>query len=115
MEYRHAITDEQWARIEDMCPGRKGSKSRPAKDNRKFVNAIIWICRTGAPWRDVPHEFGKWNSIARRFSRWSKKNVWQNIFEELSKDADMEWLMLDSTIVRAHQHAAGAKGGLKQD
>ena len=79
-----------------------------------FVEAVLWIVRTGSPWRDLPEVFGEWNSIFRRFSRWSHKGVWRRIFEAMSDDPDFEYLIVDSTIVRAHQHAAGAKkGGLK--
>ena len=78
-----------------------------------FVEAVLWIARTGSPWRDLPAQFGKWNSIFVRFNRGSKTGVWQRIFAALSDDPDFEYLIIDSTIVRAHQHAAGAKGGLK--
>ena len=85
-----------------------------ASDNRMFVEGVLWIVRTGSPWRDLPEVFGEWNSVFRRFSRWSAKGVWWRIFEAMSDDPDFEYLIVDSTIVRAHQHAAGAKkGGLK--
>jgi putative transposase len=84
------------------------------RDNRMFVEGVLWIVRTGSPWRDLPEAFGDWNSVFRRFSRWSIKGVWWRIFEAMSDDPDFEYLIVDSTIVRAHQHAAGAKkGGLK--
>jgi transposase len=104
---RHEIADEHWERIEHLLPGRAGDPGVTAKDNRLFVNAILWIGKTGAPWRDIPERFGKWNSVWKRFDRWSAKGVWHRIFEEL-KDPDLEWLILDSTVSRAHQHAAGA-------
>ena len=85
----------------------------PAVPTWMFVEGVLWIVRTGAPWRDLPEVFGEWNSVFRRFSRWSQKGVWQRIFEALSDDPDFEYLIIDSTIVRAHQHASGAKGGLK--
>ena len=78
-----------------------------------FVEGVLWIVRTGSPWRDLPETFGEWNSVFRRFSRWSAKGVWQRIFTAMSDDPDFEYLIVDSTIVRAHQHASGAKGGLK--
>jgi putative transposase len=78
-----------------------------AKDNRLFVDAVLWIGKTGGPWRDLPERFGKSNSVWRRFDRWSTKGVWHRVFEAL-KDPDLEWLILDSTVIRAHQHAAGA-------
>ena len=108
MRRRHAISDEQWERIKDLLPGRPGIRGRTAADNRLFVDAVLWIGKTGAPWRDLPDRFGDWNSTFRRFDRWAKKGVWQKVFEAL-QDPDLEWLILDSTVVRAHPHAAGAK------
>jgi transposase len=78
-----------------------------------FVEAVLWIVRTGSPWRDLPDVFGDWNSVFRRFSRWSRKGVWWRLFEAMSDDNDFEYLIVDSTIIRAHQHASGAKKGLK--
>lgn len=111
MRRRHEIEDEKFARIEGLLPGKPGDPGVTAEDNRRFVNAVYWIARTGAPWRDLPERFGNWNSVFQRFNRWSKKGVWRAIMEELSDDADLEWLMIDSSVVRAHQHAAGQKGG----
>ncbi len=109
---RHEITDEAWDRIENMLPGRPGQQGWIAKDNRLFLNAVLWIGKTGAPWRDLPERFGKWNSVWKRFDRWSYKGVWSKIFDALAAaDPDLEWLILDSTVIRAHQHAAGKKGG----
>lgn len=108
---RHEITDSAWERIEPLLPGRAGDVGVTAVDNRLFVNAVYWIAKTGAPWRDLPARFGRWNSVFQRFNRWSKKGVWQRVAEALSEDADLEWLLIDSTVVRAHQHAAGQKGG----
>jgi len=110
---RHEISQEAWERIEHLLPGRAGDVGVTAADNRLFVNAVYWIAKTGAPWRDLPSRFGRWNSAFQRFNRWSKKGVWQRVAEALSGDADLEWLMIDSTVVRAHQHAAGQKGGKK--
>lgn len=108
---RHEISDSAWERIEHLLPGRAGDVGVTAADNRLFVNAVYWIAKTGAPWRDLPPRFGRWNSVFQRFNRWSKKGVWQRVAEALAADADLEWLMIDSTVVRAHQHAAGKKGG----
>ena len=83
------------------------------EDNRLFVDAVLWLARAGAPWRDLPEEFGHWNSVFQRFRRWAKKGVWERIFKALVENPDFEYLIIDSTIVRAHQHAAGAKGGAK--
>lgn len=113
MERRYALRDDQWERIKDLLPGRKGSVGVTAKDNRLFVEAVIYRYRTGIPWRDLPTRFGHWNNIARRHRRWSQKGVWQKVFEALAGDADNEYSQLDSTIVRVHQHASGAKGGIK--
>jgi transposase len=110
---RHEISPEAWERIEPLLPGRPGDVGVTAADNRLFINAVYWIAKTGAPWRDLPPRFGRWNSAFQRFNRWAKKGVWQRIAEALSDDADREWVMLDSTVVRAHQHAAGQKGGKK--
>jgi transposase len=108
---RRELTDAQWSRIERLVPGKDGDKGRHGADNRLFVDAVLWIARTGAPWRDLPEEFGLWNSVFQRFRRWAKKDRWENLFKELSVDADFEYLIVDASIVRAHQHAAGAKGG----
>ena len=109
--HRHEISQSAWERIEDLLPGRPGDVGVTAADNRLFVNAVYWIAKTGAPWRDLPPRFGLWNSVFQRFNRWSKKGVWQRVAEALSDDTDLEWLLIDSTVVRAHQHAAGQKGG----
>ena len=108
---RHEITDDSWNRIMDLLPGKAGDPGVTAKDNRLFVNAVLWIAKTGAPWRDLPERFGNWNSVWRRFDRWARKGVWERVFREL-QDPDLEWLLIDSTVIRAHQHAAGAKKGL---
>jgi len=104
---RHEIANEHWDRIKGFLPGQEADPGVTASDNRLFVNAILWIAKTGAPWRDLPERFGHWNSVWKRFDRWTAKGVWHRIFEEL-KDPDLEWLILDSTVIRAHQHAAGA-------
>lgn len=105
---RKILRDDQYVRIESMLPGKACDVGVTAKDNRLFVEAVLWIARTGAPWRDLPRSFGAWNSVYKRFSRWSDRGVWHRVFKELAKDADFEEVFLDSTIVRAHQHAAGA-------
>jgi transposase len=104
---RHAISDESWDRIKDLLPGQAGDPGVTAKDNRLFVDAVLWIATTGAPWRDLPARFGPWGSVWKRSDRWSAKGVWKRVFEAL-QDPDLEWIILDSTVVRAHQHAAGA-------
>ena len=110
---RLILRDDQWSRMAPHIIGDERSRGTSRRDNRLFVEAVLWIVRTGSPWRDLPDAFGPWNSAFRRFSRWSAKGVWWRLFEAMSDDADFEYLIVDSTIVRAHQHAAGAqKGGL---
>ena len=111
---RFELSDEQWKRVEGLLPGRPGSPGRSGDDNRLFLDAVLWIARTGAPWRDLPERFGESNSVFQRFNRWAKKGVWQRVFDTL-QDPDLEWVMLDATIIRAHVHAAGArkKAGLR--
>lgn len=111
--FRRYLSDVQWLRIERLLPGKAGDPGTTADDNRLFVDAVLWIVRTGAPWRDLPSEIAKWNSVYQRFNRWSRRGVWRRLFEALADDPDFEYRIIDSTIVRAHQHAAGAKGGLK--
>jgi putative transposase len=110
---RHRLTDAQWKRIEHLIPGKLGDPGRRGNDNRLFVDAIVWMARTGAPWRDLGPYFGKWNSVFRRFRRWAKAGVWERIMAALADDPDFESVIIDGTIIRAHQHAAGAKGGFK--
>ena len=106
---RRELTDEQFKKIEYILPGREGHAGVTAKDNRIFINGALWIFKTGAPWRDLPERFGRWKNVHRRFSRWAKAGIFDSIFRILSEDADMEFLLMDGTIVKAHQHAAGAK------
>jgi putative transposase len=110
---RLILQDEQWERMAPHLPGKKGDRGRTGEDNRRFVEAVLWPTRTGCPWRDLPDCFGNWNSVFVRFSRWSKKEVWDRLFVAMADDPDFEYVMIDSTIVRVHQHAAGKKGGLK--
>jgi transposase len=110
---RHRLTDEQWRRIEHLIPGKPGDPGRSGNDNRLFVDAIVWMARTGTPWRDLSPCFGKWNSVWKRFRRWAKAGVWERIMAALVDDPDFESVIIDGTIIRAHQHAAGAKGGFK--
>src|SRR5437667_7656622 len=110
---RYVLSDAQWAKMQPHCLGKKSDPGRSGEDNRMFVEGVLWIARTGSPWRDLPPVFGAWNSVFTRFNRWSRGGVWHRIFAVLSDDPDFEYLIIDSTIVRAHQHAAGAKGGLK--
>jgi transposase len=106
---RYALTDQQWAQMEDKLPGRVGSVGVTAKDNRLFVDAVVYKFRAGIPWRDLPARFGSWHPIYVRFNRWSKKGVWQRLFQQLSTAPDNEYAMIDATIVRAHRNASGAR------
>ncbi len=103
------LRDDQWERIENLLPGKPGDRGRTAGDNRLFVEAVLWMARSGAPWRDLPEECGPWNSVYQRFARWQQRGVWQRLFAALAADADCEEVFIDSTIIRAHQHAAGAQ------
>jgi transposase len=109
------LRDDEWDRIKDSLPGRLGSEGRPAKDNRLFVEAVLYRYRAGIPWRDLPERFGDFRVVHTRFSRWAKRGIWKGVFEEMATEADHEYAMIDSTIVRAHQHSAGAlkKGAIK--
>ena len=113
MPRRYGLRDDQWARIEGVLPGRVGHVGGTAQDNRLFVEAVLYRYRAGIPWRDLPERFGDWKNVHRRFSRWAASGVWARIFQALNAEADNEYAMIDATIVRAHQHSAGArpKGG----
>ena len=106
---RHGLRDDQWERIKDLLPGREGHVGITARDNRLFVEAVIYRYRAGIPWRDLPDRFGPWKVVHTRFSRWAKSGIWKSLFKHLAADADNEYAMIDSTIVRAHQHSAGAR------
>jgi transposase len=106
---RYALREDQWERIRDLLPGQDGHRGVTARDNRLFVEAVIYRYRAGIAWRDLPERFGDWKNTHRRFSRWAEKGIWETVFERLAADADNEYAMIDSTIVRAHQHSAGAK------
>jgi transposase len=110
---RYGLRDDQWEKIKDLLPGRVGTVGVSAKDNRLFVEAVLYRYRTGIPWRDLPERFGDFRVVHTRFSRWNQKGVWAKVFQILAGDTDDEYAMIDSTIVRAHQHSSGAKGGIK--
>ncbi len=108
------LSDAVWSRIEAHLPGKASDPGRTGKDNRLFVEAILWLARSGAHWRVLPVEYGKWNSVYQRFNRWCRDGVWERLFEALIDTPDWNYVLVDSTIVRAHQHSAGAsKRGLK--
>jgi transposase len=110
---RFVLTDAQWAKMEPHCPGKRGDPGRSGADNRLFVEAVLWIARTGSPWRDLSPTFGKWNSVYVRFRDWVKADVFKRLFDVCSEEPDMEYAMIDATIVKVHRHGQGAKGELK--
>lgn len=105
---RRMLSDAQWTRISELLPGKPTDKGGRAADNRLFVEAVLYTARVGNPWRDLPQAFGNWHSVYVRFARWEAAGVWSRVAEVLQNDADLEELFIDSTVVRAHQHAAGA-------
>jgi transposase len=106
--HRHELSDAQWAMVKDLLPVQPGPRSRLG--DRMFVNAVMWRLKTGAPWRDIPERYGPWKTIYNRFARWAKRGVWEEAFKALRVDDDVGSL-IDGTVVRAHQDAAGGKGG----
>ena len=109
---RDLLSDEQWKRIAPLLPGKEGDPGRSGRDNRLFLEAVLWLVRAGAPWRDLPPHFGKWGSVWKRFRRWAEKGTFERIFNELSADPDFEYGLVDGTIVKVHRHGTGARGGL---
>ena len=107
------LSERQWVRIAPLIAGKASDPGRTGVDNRLFVNAVLWVIRSGAHWHDLPERYGKYKSVHKRFTRWAKAGVWERIFEALTSDSDNQYLMLDSTIVRAHQQATSGKGGAK--
>jgi transposase len=116
--HRGDLTNAQWERLQPLLPPQKPKTGRPAVDHRRVLNGMLWILRTGAPWHDLPERYGPWRTVASRFYRWQKAGVFQQLFDILKQQAEaigqLDWDVhfIDSTIVRAHQHAAGAKKGM---
>ncbi len=108
---RHDISDRVWLLLEPHLPGRAGSWGGVTQDNRRFINAIFRVLRTGAPWRDLPPDCGDWNNTHRRFCRWRDKGIWGALPERLVDEPDYEWLMIDASHLKVHPHASGAVGG----
>ena len=106
---RFGLRNDQWERIKDVLPGREGHVGGTADDNRLFVEAVLYRFRTGCPWRDLPERFGHWKAVHQRFSRWAKSGVFERVLKLLASDHDNEYMMIDATIIRAHQHSAGAR------
>ena len=108
---RHDISDHLWAMLEPHLPGQAGQWGGIAHDNRRFINGVLWILRTGAPWRDLPEVYGDWKNTHRRFCRWRDKGLWESLLDRFIDDPDHEWLMIDASHCKVHLHAAGAEGG----
>jgi len=108
---RHDLSDRVWDLLEPHLPGRQGARGGQARDNRLFINAIFWILRTGAPWRDLPPDYGDWKNTHRRFCRWRDRGIWEALLERLVDEPDYEWLMIDASQIKVHQPATGAPGG----
>ena len=110
---RHDLPIEQWVRLWPLILQAKGKRGRRGEDNLLFINAVLWKLRTGVPWRDLPSCYGVWQSVAGRFYRWRDAGVWQRLLELVANEPDLEWLMIDASHIKAHPHAAGAKGGTR--
>lgn len=113
MAKRYELSEVQWRCIADLLPGKVTDPGRTGEDNRLFVNGVLWVLRSGARWSDLPERYGKWKTVHKRFTRWAKAGVWERVFASLTGDPDNQYLMLDTTLVRAHQQAATGKGGTK--
>ena len=110
---RHELADREWERLKQYFPERQpGQLGRPRNDDRQTLNGVLWIARTGAPWRDLPERYGAWSSVYSRFVEWQKSGLFQKILEELGMEADLQDMGMDSSFSDAHQHSAGAKKGL---
>jgi transposase len=113
---RGDLTDQQWQQLQPLLPPQKPTTGRPSKDHRTIINGILWVLRTGAPWRDLPEGYGPWCTVASRFYRWRQNGLWDGILMALQQQANVQgkvnWELhyVDGTMVRAHQHAAGAQG-----
>src|SRR5215216_84731 len=118
MRRRHELTETEWARLQPLLPPRQAGK--PRQDDRHILNGILWKLATGAPWRDLPERYGPWQTVYTRFWRWTRARIWDRLFATIQQQADaagqIDWELhfVDGTVIRAHQHAAGAKGGTKR-
>jgi len=108
---RHDISNQIWEKIRAYLPGSRGKVGRPATDNRLFINAVLWVLRSGSPWRDLPPDYGSWNNVHRRFCRWRDKGIWEQLLEAVIDEPDFEWIMIDGSHIKVHPHATGAVGG----
>lgn len=107
--HRHELTDEQWEQLKALIPARRGPRAK--RGDRRFVNAVLWRVKTGAPWRDLPERYGPWKTVYNRFGRWAARGVWEGLFKQLQLEVDDVGSLMDATVIRAHQDASGAKGG----
>ena len=113
MSDRDVISDALWERIEPLVPGKAGDRGRIGTDNRRFVDAVLWLARTASPWRDLPPELGNWRTVHCRFRRWTMGGVWESLFKTLVQDPDFEYVLVDATICKVHADATSQKGGLR--
>lgn len=111
MAKRYELTDQQFELICDILPGKDGDRGRTAEDNHRFINGVLWVLRSGAHWHDMPERYGNWKSSHKRFSRWAKSGVWEAVFKRLLEDPRNDYVMIDSSLVKAHQQAAAGKRG----
>jgi transposase len=117
---RRDLTNEEWEKLQPLLPPQKPKTGRPALDHRQIINGILWLLRTGAPWRNMPQRYGIWSTISSRFYRWRKAGIWDRLLKEIQEKADaanqLDWQThyVDGTVIRAHQHAAGAKKGTQK-
>ena len=110
---RRTLTEAHWRRVSPLLAGKPGDRGRSGADNRLFLDAVLWLARTAAPWRDLPPELGNWRTVHSRFRRWTIAGVWERIFNALAEDPDFEYVLVDATISKVHADATGAKGGLR--
>ena len=111
MAKRYELTKEQYEKIREGLPGKASDPGRTAQDNHRFINGVLWVLRSGAHWHDLPERYGKWKSVHKRFSRWAHKGIWEAIFERLLKEPSNDYVMIDATLVKAHQQATTGKRG----
>ena len=120
MRHRGELTDQEWERLQPLLPAEKPERGRPNTDHRRIIDGILWRERTGAPWRDLPERYGPWSTVYSRFWRWRAAGIWDRIFAAVQQQADaageVDWEVqfVDGSVIRAHQHAAGAKGGTRK-
>ena len=109
--HRHDLDNHSWSLLEAHLSGQRGQWGGIAEDNRRFINGVLWYLRTGAPWRDLPPDYGGWKNTQRRFCRWRDKGLWEALLEVFVKEPGYEWLFIDATPIKVHAHGTGAKGG----